>query len=303
MPCDETEKERLDTMHAMIKTIRPREHRLIHAPFHEARPNPTGFERSRILDLGCGTGIWALEMGEKFHQSEVLGIDLNRMGPPTLLDNVDLRVPVDYESPWSLGEDSWDLIHLQMGLGSVGSWPSLYRKILTHLKPGTGWFESVEIDFRPQCDDGTLPEGALHGWYQYIAEAYSNWGSRSIRFNPNSPADLERAGFTNVQHYEYTLPLNPWVLEEEDRAKHRAGNWYRFAMSSNIPQDSNFGMEAMSLAVLTRGNSWHPDNEARRLCNDALAEALNPNVHAYNTLHIITARKPYPDEPQERAFT
>ena len=43
--------------------------------------------------------------------------------------NLRFRTPRDYESPWSLGEDSWDLIHLRMGCGSVSSWPEMYERI------------------------------------------------------------------------------------------------------------------------------------------------------------------------------
>ena len=34
----------------------------------------------------------------------------------------------DFESQWTLGKDSFDLIHLRVGIGSVSSWPSLFRK-------------------------------------------------------------------------------------------------------------------------------------------------------------------------------
>jgi hypothetical protein len=44
-------------------------------------------------------------------------------------------VPRDYESHvWSLGEDSWDLIHVQQACGSVSSWPELYQKIYQYEK-------------------------------------------------------------------------------------------------------------------------------------------------------------------------
>jgi len=34
----------------------------------------------------------------------------------------------DFESQWTFGKDSFDLIHLRVGIGSVSSWPSLFRK-------------------------------------------------------------------------------------------------------------------------------------------------------------------------------
>lgn len=50
---EQTERDRLDMFHAMFKTAR--HGRLIMAPL-----NPT--EHTRVLDLGTGTGIWAIEM-------------------------------------------------------------------------------------------------------------------------------------------------------------------------------------------------------------------------------------------------
>lgn len=53
-------------------------------------------------------------------------------GPLTAISippNLRFRVPRDYESMWSLGEDSWDLIHLRMAYGGVGHWPEMYQKV------------------------------------------------------------------------------------------------------------------------------------------------------------------------------
>jgi hypothetical protein len=44
--------------------------------------------------------------------------------------NLRFRVHRDYEAPnWSLGESSWDLIHLRFGCGGVSEWPEMYQKI------------------------------------------------------------------------------------------------------------------------------------------------------------------------------
>lgn len=51
------------------------------------------------------------------------------VSPCRIPPNLRFRVPRDYESPWLLGEDSWDLIHLRMACGSVTSWPELYQKV------------------------------------------------------------------------------------------------------------------------------------------------------------------------------
>lgn len=38
-------------------------------------------EPPRILDLGCGTGIWAIDMADKYPTAEVVGLDLVNIQP------------------------------------------------------------------------------------------------------------------------------------------------------------------------------------------------------------------------------
>jgi len=63
---------------------------------------------------------------------EVALANLTLISSRRIPPNLRFRVPRDYESPWTLGEDSWDLIHLRMACGSVTSWPELYQKIYSY---------------------------------------------------------------------------------------------------------------------------------------------------------------------------
>lgn len=289
LPCDETEKDRLDVMHTLLRTARNQ--KMLNARFQERQPSgPTG-NRTRVLDLGCGTGIWLLAMAEENPHLELLGIDLAGMGPESLIPNVELRFPCDYESPWSLGERSWDIIHLQLALGSVANWSMLYHKVLNHLRPGVGWFEQVEIDFTPRCDDGTLNDGALKVWYQHLVGATSAIG-RSIAYDPLTGQKLKETGFTDITEEQIIIPLNGWPADEKDR---EVGRWYQIAFTDDPKLEATFGMEAMSLAPLSRIYQW-PVDHVRRLVTDAMRQLSDPNVHAYNRLHVWTARAPYTNE-------
>lgn len=123
-----------------------------------------------MLDLGCGTGIWAVDVANKYPEAFVIGVDLAKIQPFNRPQNCDFYAPCDFEDRWALGEDHWDVIHMQMGCGSVISWSSLYRRVFMHLRPG-GWFEQVEIDFTPRCEDGSLVHTSMHKWYQWFQEA------------------------------------------------------------------------------------------------------------------------------------
>jgi 2-polyprenyl-3-methyl-5-hydroxy-6-metoxy-1,4-benzoquinol methylase len=67
LPNDEQEKERLDIYHHLSKLIL--NGRLHLSPIDDKKG-------LRILDIGTGTGIWAIEMGDQYESATVLGNDL-----------------------------------------------------------------------------------------------------------------------------------------------------------------------------------------------------------------------------------
>ncbi|GFG21095.1 LaeA-like regulator of secondary metabolism, putative [Aspergillus udagawae] len=108
-----------------------------------------------------------------------------------------------------LGEESWDVIRLQVCGGSVVNWPSLYRRVIAHLRPDA-WFEQVDIDFEPKCEDRTVGGSALYNWYCKLSQATSD-AARPISHQFQATIDhLRNAGFTDVEHKQFILPLNKW---------------------------------------------------------------------------------------------
>jgi len=283
----------MDIIHTMLMTARPVGSRLTHCPTDALKRHADGFqERPRVLDLGCGTGLWMLEMGRHFGTAEFVGVDMHYLTAKSLHENVIIRAPWDYEGPWALGEGCWDLIHLAQGLGSVSDWPNLYRKILRHLVPGTGWFESVEIDWQPMSDGTSLEGGRYMQWWDALKDTF-NVVNRTMEYNERTGEILHAVGFKDIRHFSYRLPCGVWT---EDKVDARVGSWWSVVMGPGLEDDGGLGLEGMSLAAMTRYCNWIPDH-VRRICTEALKEATDPHVRAYNTLHIWTARAPGPNEP------
>lgn len=271
-PCDEPEKDRMDIYHKLFLVARRDQ-------LHQA-PIPPNWD-PRILDLGCGTGIWAIDMADRYLNAEVLGLDLVNIQPEKIPPNLRFRIPRDYESPWTLGEDSWDLIHLRMACGSVSSWPELYQKIYAHLRPGAGWIEHVEIDLEPRCDDGTLPADCpLVNWYNYLADATARV-SRPIAYNHQTRQFLQSAGFIDIQEIVVRAPYNSWPNDPHQK---EIGRWYNLGITE--------GLEALSFAPFTRVNRWDLNEHVKPLVEAVRTQICNKKIHAYNNIHIWTARRP-----------
>ena len=110
LPNDGLEMERLDWQHHITKLVLDGELHL--APLKSPR---------KILDLGTGTGIWAIEMGERYPKARLIGIDLSPTQPEHVPANVRFEVD-DLECDWLYRKDSFDLIHSRYMTGAIANW-------------------------------------------------------------------------------------------------------------------------------------------------------------------------------------
>ncbi|THC92165.1 hypothetical protein EYZ11_008380 [Aspergillus tanneri] len=247
LPNDEIEQDRLDFFHKALLEVTGK---LIHVPLP-----PTG----RFLDLGCGTGIWAIDLAKAYPEAVVVGVDLSPIQPSNSPQNCDFYAPFDFEFPWRMGSGFWDVIRLQMCSGSVTSWPELYNQVFAHLRPGA-WLEQLEIDLEPRCENRTKDGSALQYWYQSLKWA-TEVTLRPIHHRCNTTlSQLQKAGFTDIRHKQITLPLNQWHLRCQ---KQHIGLWYGRVFFDSI--------EPLSLAPFTRILRWTPE-EIHRLITDVKTE-------------------------------
>lgn len=272
LPNDEQELERIDIKHHVTMLLSGGNLHI--APLL----NP-----KRILDIGTGTGIWAIEMAEQYPDAQVIGIDLSPIQPQWLPQNVRFEIDDCEAKHWTWPEDHFDYVHSRYMIASIGNWASLVRKAYRHIKPG-GYFELQELDPRFTSDDSSLsPDSNLVYWSKVLIEAAENY-NRPIPRYTDYLSWFEKAGFVDIQQVLLKCPMNPWP---KNKVLKEAG---KFQLLAHVD-----GLEGVSLGLFTRGLDWKAE-EVKVLMAKIRPELKDRGIHAYQTKVFIVGRKP--ERPQ-----
>lgn len=273
-PVDEEELDRLDIFHKFFTLTRE------HMGLGELHSGSLPKDRPiRVLDLGCGTGIWCIDMSNAYQNAQIIGWDLNKTQPEPLVPNLVFQQRDISEPKWLLEPNSIDLIHMRLLGGSMEDWPALYQNVYTSLIPGTGLVEHVEIDYHPKCLDKSLPDDAkLHTWVRDLYAAHDR--ARQPMMPPNPEHLLRQAGFVDIQHRTFDLPFHPWRGSEPLK---NIGRWFNLGMQH--------GLEGMTMAPFTRMLDYTPE-QARQLSVEVKKEICTRSKHMSCTMHVWHARKP-----------
>ena len=120
------------------------DNKLLLAPIN---PNP-----QNVLDVGSGTGIWAMYMplfslisfrlpvdfayckltfccdfADEYPSAIVRGTDLSPIQPTCVPPNLKFEID-DAHFEWTWPEDLFDLVHMRCLMGSIKDWPRLYSQ-------------------------------------------------------------------------------------------------------------------------------------------------------------------------------
>ncbi|KAI1137331.1 S-adenosyl-L-methionine-dependent methyltransferase [Hypoxylon sp. FL0543] len=197
IPNDETEQNREDIKHIAFLELTRGKHFFA----------PIGDHPRKIIDLGTGTGTWAIEIADMFPGAEVVGCDLSPIQPFWVPSNVRFIVD-DIEDEWMHG-DNWDFVHIRQVFPAIQDPPGVCRQSCSHLRPG-GWIEVQDFGGSMKCDDDTLPpDSLLSQFLEMTTEALSKRG-----INWKIGSDMERvlsdAGFVNIQCKRFKCPIGIW---------------------------------------------------------------------------------------------
>ncbi|KAK5995344.1 Methyltransferase pytC [Cladobotryum mycophilum] len=273
LPNDSEEQERLDLQHHIWRLLLGG--RLFTAPL----PLPKDSPELRILDLGTGTGIWAMDMADEYPSSTIYGVDLSPIQPDWVPNNCKFYVD-DYEDQWTYSEDEkFDFIHGRALLGSSSNWPRFYSQAMKHLKPG-GWIEIQEYDAWIFSDDDSCDRAPwTTEWCKRLEEASKVYGKLNniARFHKQWFID---AGFEDVEERVYRVPIGPWA---KDPTLKELGKFEYLQMQMAV--------DSHSLALLTRVLNWSSD-QAKVLMEGVKREFRDRDLRFITSYRFITGRKP-----------
>jgi len=239
---------------------------------------PDGDTPERIIDVGTGTGIWAIDVANKFNDTQVIGTDLSSIQPPVGMGNLVFDID-DAESEWVYPDNHFDLVHGRCLAGGIDDWPKLFAQAYRHTKPG-GWVEFH--DCIPDCltDDDSLPfDTPLAVWCREIGGAARSVG-KAWDVTPFLKSYMEGAGYVNVQEVRLKIPLNSWP---KDRKLKDMGKLMLLSMLD--------ALEGFSMALFTRVLGWTAER-VNAFLEEVAKDLRNRKYHIYTYCCIVYGQKP-----------
>ncbi|KAL1968075.1 hypothetical protein VTN77DRAFT_2205 [Rasamsonia byssochlamydoides] len=267
LPNDEEEQDRMDLLHHIYLLILGG--RLHLAPIS---PNP-----QRVLDLGTGTGIWAIDFADQHPSAQVIGTDLSPIQPPFVPPNCSFEID-DFESDWPFSH-AFDFIHGRELNGSVADYDRLFSRAFNHLKPG-GYLEMQTGEAMFFSDDGTDAKATnCQVLIKNLHDAAERFG-KSLTTIATWKERMIKAGFVDVKSEIYKVPIGMWPKDP----KLKEIGKYQHAQQIEA-------VGTYTLALFTRVLGWTRE-EVEVLCAMVRNELKDRSLHLYIKAHFVYGRRP-----------
>ncbi|KAL9593455.1 MAG: hypothetical protein Q9219_007544 [cf. Caloplaca sp. 3 TL-2023] len=252
MPNDESEISRLDMQHQIW---------LLTLDDHLCRA-PIASEIETVLEVGAGSGIWALDFAGRYPNCQVLGVDLVPVKPtrpvPT---NCSFRIHNVETDNWEnfAPRGSIDLVHSRFLIQGMHDWRGYFQHCYNCLKPG-GWLEAQEVRYPMHSAASDVPPDTPYlRWGRLVYEALAKGG-----INAGAPQEFSRllkdVGFEDVVEEEIWWPVGTWPDDEKGK---KMGEM----------QFTNYvdGLEGYTMGSLTKHLGWTTE-QVTRLVKEVLKD-------------------------------
>ncbi|EFX03766.1 methyltransferase type 11 [Grosmannia clavigera kw1407] len=259
---DEKQKNTIDLQHHVLTLAL--EGKLHLAPL----PDTVG----KVVDVGTGTGIWAIDFGDAHPEATVTGFDLSPI-QPSLVD--------DFLLDWTFEENSLDFVYMRWLVGCVPDWAELCKNAYRCLKPG-GWIESFDSNGYYLSDDGSVKEGtAIFQYGEFFrlgAEKIGLKASFHVVRDELQRKGMEAAGFVNIHEKNIKVPGSEWPRDPKQK---------EIGMFAQAAVDDIEGLVSLMATEL----GWTPA-EITVMAAKMRRELRDPNIHPHYVSKAVWAQKP-----------
>ncbi|KAI8254676.1 hypothetical protein K4K58_012145 [Colletotrichum sp. SAR11_239] len=240
---------------------------------------------TKALDVGTGTGIWAIDFADENPECEVIGTDISPIQPTWVPPNCKFEIE-DCTREWTFAPGTFDYIHIRFLVGSIADWPELFKQAYAALKPG-GYLESFEVSPAIMSDDDTVPEtSALGQWGKFFEEGGRKMGRTFRVLDENlQKTSMEGAGFENITEWNNKAPIGNWP---KDPVKREIGEWAQLTLLSDIEGYVLFMANVMS--------TWSRE-EIQIYAAQLRREIRSGKLHGYYRQRCVWGRKPLDATP------
>ncbi|RMJ13178.1 hypothetical protein CDV36_007189 [Fusarium kuroshium] len=241
---------------------------------------PISKDIKKAIDVGTGTGIWAIDFAEAFPETEVIGTDVSPIQPSWVPPNLRFEID-DCTQDWTFAPNSLDYIHMRWLVGSIVDWPQLFKEAYKCLKPG-GYIESHEALSRMDCDDGSIHEkSAMHQWGKFFVEGGKKIGrSFTIVEDEVQRKGMEEAGFVNIEERNFKVPIGGWPHDPKQK---EIGRYAQATLEQDI--------EGYVLFMANTVEGWSKE-EVEVYIRLLRRELHSGKMHPYYLQKVVWAQKP-----------
>ncbi|KAF4952741.1 hypothetical protein FGADI_6493 [Fusarium gaditjirri] len=157
----------------------------------------------KVLDVGTGTGIWAIEFADRHPNAEIIGTDLSPCQPEWVPPNVRFEID-DAALSWTWESNEFDFIHIRYIFGAIKDWSALFSEAYRCCVPG-GWVQSAEADVEFRCDDGTIDKEPNLKIYKKLFEEGGKILGNPFFVYDQQVQGFKDAGFEDITTVDYKV--------------------------------------------------------------------------------------------------